>query len=280
MALDNIDIFQLEETIWIGARNIGVPAYDFDFRSFFSCRRPWDRSDEVIAVGRLGAFDDYAGMYAELLSKGVRLINSPEEHELASELPEWYPVLKSMTPRSVWWRKAPSPVDILAEFQLPVFIKGSRQTSRHKADLSIVRTQEDLIEVLAAFKKDSVLHWQSLVCREYVELAPIEADTGAKVPASYEFRTFWWKGRLAGAGHYWSEFTEYTWTPAEASIALSLAKEAASLVSAPFLVIDLAMTRTGNWIVIECNDAQESGYAGVSPFGMWQRILDLEKCPI
>lgn len=40
------------------------------------------------------------------------------------------------------------------------------------------------------------------------------------------------------------------------------------------MVIDLAMTATGEWIVIECNDAMESGYAGVSPLGLWQSLLD------
>ncbi len=34
------------------------------------------------------------------------------------------------------------------------------------------------------------------------------------------------------------------------------------------------MTARGDWIVIECNDAMESGHAGASPLGMWQSILD------
>jgi len=44
----------------------------------------------------------------------------------------------------------------------------------------------------------------------------------------------------------------------------------------PFLVVDVAQTEAGRWVVIECNDGQESGYAGVSPFGLWQKIVDLE----
>ena len=40
------------------------------------------------------------------------------------------------------------------------------------------------------------------------------------------------------------------------------------------MVIDLAMTASGEWIVIECNDAMESGYASVSPLGLWQSVLD------
>jgi len=41
----------------------------------------------------------------------------------------------------------------------------------------------------------------------------------------------------------------------------------------PFLVVDVAITAKGRWIVIECNDAQESGYAGVSPLALWTSIL-------
>ena len=36
----------------------------------------------------------------------------------------------------------------------------------------------------------------------------------------------------------------------------------------------LAKTGDGCWIVIECNDAQESGYAAISPHLLWREILD------
>jgi hypothetical protein len=38
-----------------------------------------------------------------------------------------------------------------------------------------------------------------------------------------------------------------------------------------------AQDQQGRWIVIECNDGQESGYAGVSPIGMWQHIVEIER---
>ena len=69
----------------------------------------------------------------------------------------------------------------------------------------------------------------------------------------------------------------YDWTESERASGLSVAGEAARRVNAPFLVVDIAQTETGKWIVIECNDGQESGYAGVSPFGLWQKIVDLER---
>ena len=58
---------------------------------------------------------------------------------------------------------------------------------------------------------------------------------------------------------------------------MAVGKEAARRVAVPFLVIDLAQMVDGRWIVIECTDAQESGYAGVSPIGLWQKIVDYEK---
>jgi hypothetical protein len=36
------------------------------------------------------------------------------------------------------------------------------------------------------------------------------------------------------------------------------------------------MTADGNWIVIECNDGQESGYAGVLPLAMWAKMIAIE----
>jgi hypothetical protein len=47
-------------------------------------------------------------------------------------------------------------------------------------------------------------------------------------------------------------------------------------VAVPFLVVDIAQAADGRWLVIECNDGQESGYAACTPIALWQRVLDLE----
>jgi hypothetical protein len=57
---------------------------------------------------------------------------------------------------------------------------------------------------------------------------------------------------------------------------VALAQEAVVRVNVRFLVVDVAQTEDGRWIVIECNDAQESGHAGVPPVAMWQNIIELE----
>ncbi|MDB4960416.1 MAG: hypothetical protein JWP01_415 [Myxococcales bacterium] len=56
-----------------------------------------------------------------------------------------------------------------------------------------------------------------------------------------------------------------------------MASEATRRVNVPFLVVDLAQDAAGTWLVIECNDGQESGYAGVSAIGLWQTIIEITK---
>jgi hypothetical protein len=185
--------------------------------------------------------------------------------------------LEDLTPESRWYDVAPSSEDAEKLFGWPIFLKGSRQTSRHNAKLSIVQGPSEYDAAIAAFREDSMLHWQKIVLRRFIPLRSVPADMGQRIPASYEFRTFWWKGNLVGAGPYFAEFCKYQWTADESAQAISLAAEAARRVELPFIVVDVAQTQAGNWIVIEINDAQESGYSGVIPLQLWQNIVELEK---
>ena len=75
-----------------------------------------------------------------------------------------------------------------------------------------------------------------------------------------------------GCGHYWYQLPAYG--AGDLEVGVSIACEAAKRVSVPFLVVDIARTTKGEWIVIECNDAQEAGYVGLPPNVLWQNILE------
>jgi hypothetical protein len=273
----SLDLLWVEETLWMLHAPTGTPAYDFGLDRLFACRRPWQRPDQVTAVARFGAVPDYPATWAALRAEGIELIHDPAQHRRASELPAWYPLPPHLTPRSVWFEHPPTASEVGRLFDWPVFVKGSRQTSRHRADLAIARSADEFDRVMAAYRDDAILAWQPVVCRELVKLRPVAGDTGTKVPAAFEFRTFWWHGELAGSGPYWSGFAEYDWTADERREGLRVAREAARAVAVPFLVVDIAQTASGQWIVIECNDGQESGYAGVSPFALWRDVIELER---
>jgi hypothetical protein len=211
-------------------------------------------------------------LYDKLAANGISLIHSPAQNLLASELPRWYPLLAGLTPKSLWFQEPPDFELLEQTLGLPLFLKGSRQTSRHRAALSIIRSAEDYDRAIAIYKTDPMLHWQDLVCREFIKLRPVHAAPSEKIPASFEFRSFWWYGHCIGAGQYWSN--AYDWNRVERADGLAIAKIAAQRLNLPFVAIDVAQTIAGEWIVIECNDGQESGYAAISPFALWQNLID------
>jgi hypothetical protein len=130
---------------------------------------------------------------------------------------------------------------------------------------------------MEVYRKDPILRWQRVVCREFIPLRPVEDPAPDRIPSSFEFRTFWWRGELVGFGPYWWQGLRYLASDEERESGLSVAREVASRLNITFLVVDIAQTLDGRWIVIECNDGQESGYAGVSPLGLWQNLLRIEK---
>jgi hypothetical protein len=278
----NSEILLLEDTLWLLISRIGMPIYDFDFRQWFHSRSPNMAPENITATARVGAVANYESFYNDCKNEGVTLVNSPAQQRRASQLQYWHPLIADLTPKSVCFKGRPTIEEVKAHFAWPVFMKGARQTSRHQRKLAIIESDEQFFEAIQLYARDPILNWQDVACREFVPLRSIsqsEADD-SKMPRSFEFRTFWWKGQLAGAGRYWWEGPPYNWNDNEQSTGIALAAEAARRVEVPFLVVDIAQTNKGQWVVIECNDGQESGYAGVSPFALWQKIIDLEKASL
>lgn len=229
--------------------------------------------NHIRAVARMGAAVDYQARFDGLLQWGIRLIHTPSEYQRTSYLPEWYPLIQEYTPKSLWFEHFPSAAEILSHFDLPVFVKGERQTNKHSRVQSIIESREQLETVLHQWQQESILWWQRVVCREYVRLRPATTSSSGDFPKSYEFRTFWWKQNCVGIGKYWIS-EDYRLSPEDESVILAIGEMVSRALEVTFLVIDFAQTIKGEWIVIECNDGQDSGYTGVHPRFMWQKIID------
>jgi hypothetical protein len=274
--LSNVDFLRLEATVWVAISNTHIPAYDFQFYPLFAADRPY-RREAVPVVARIGAIGDYEALYHTYAENGFLLINDMEQHRLASELSEWYPLISDLTPKSKVYEHFPSQEALYADFTFPVFIKGNRQTARHDSALSIAHNEADFDRIHKAYAEHPILHWQHVVCRQYIALQKIGGEALGRLPLSFEFRTFWWKGKLVGAGHYWSQFAAYQWTGLQQQEAIAVASAAVERLKVPFIVVDMALTDDGRWIVIECNDAQESGYCGADRAGLWRNIIATER---
>ena len=266
-----MNLARVDRKLFVVSEVVGVAAYDFSFELLFHCEHPNRIEGEHLCVLRIGPIPDYCDQYAKHLQWGLRLVNSPEEHERASELTAWYAIIADLTPRTVVFEVLPDADEIERHFSWPVFIKGSRQTSKHNPDLAVVRDREHYKQVSSRYASDPILHWQRPVVREFVALAPVAGTLANMVQPSMEFRSFWWHGHCVGWGRYWHQVAPYGCD--DVSAGMAVAALAAQRLQVPFLVIDVAKTREGRWIVIECNDAQESGYAAIAPQLLWQAVL-------
>ena len=202
---------------------------------------------------------------------GTQPINSPHEHFVASDLEGWYPIIADLTPRTCVFEALPTASELEKFFDWPIFVKGARQTSKHNPALSIARDRLDYSRLCEAYRHDDILHWQRPVIRQFIALDRLPGAISGKLSPSREFRTFWWHGNLVGCGHYWYQLPAYG--APDLKEGLTVAHEASGRLAVPFLVVDIARTATCQWIVIECNDAQEAGYVGLAPQLLWSNIL-------
>lgn len=265
----------LAPTLGLVTRRQGHGAYDFDVRAFLEVTSAFDPVACPPVLLRIGPIGDYGAVARELGELGFRLVQDPSTHALASELPRWYPRVADLTARSVWFDAPPRAGEVEAALGWPVFVKGERQTNRHQASLSVARDAGEFLRIMNAWSVDPILHWQRVVCRELLPLRRVGTARPGELPPAVELRCFLWRGVIVGYGRYWTHVA-YEVSAGELDHALALAAEVGRRVSVPFLVVDVAQTDDGRWVVIECNDAQESGYAGTSPLAMWQSIIDAE----
>jgi hypothetical protein len=268
-------LIEINGAVCVASQKTNFDIYDFDFRQYFETK-PVITETTLPVILRIGAIKEYDSLSDALMQFDLRLINSIKQHEMASLLPNWYPEIKEFTARSVWYETLPTAATILEDFAFPVFLKGERQTNRHRQDMSIANNLAELENILSYWKQDNVLGWQRLICRDFVKLEKIGERVGDKIQPSKEFRTFLWKNSVVGIGHYWTECEKVELTGSEKAHIINLAEKVSTIVDVPFLVVDVAKKADGDWIVIELNDGQESGYAGVNRLQLWQNIIDIE----
>jgi hypothetical protein len=268
-----MNIARLEDKLIIVSQEVGTSVYDFDFDLHFTCSHPYIFESEERCVLRIGPIVNYAAEYDEKRNMNLRLINSPAEHARASELEVWYPLIKELTPRTMVFDALPTAEEIEANFAWPVFLKGSRQTSKHNPELSVIPDRMHYKSVAERYLNDPILHWQKPVVREFIPLVPVTGQVPGKVRPSLEYRSFWWHGECVGWDRYWYQIPPYE--SLDVADGFAVANQVAKRLNVPFLVVDVAKTLAGHWIAIECNDAQESGYASIPPYELWRKILAL-----
>lgn len=255
-------------------RKTGNDVYDFNFRNHFECKSVVSGIDAPVLL-HIGAIKDYAAVEKALKEMGMATLISEEEHLRCSTIECWYPLIKDRTPFTKIYDELPSTDNLLQDFSFPVFIKGNRQTNHHKKSQCIIENVEVYEKLREEWKSDDILSWQKAAVREYIPLQIIdETSFPDMVPLSYEFRFFYFEGKCMAYGPYWYMGKKYALQKEELDSVLKLTDWVSDQLDVIFLAIDVAKTSNGDWIVIEVNDAQESGFVGVNPIVLWNNTIE------
>ena len=255
-------------------RKTGNEKYDFNFRNYYDCNSVVSEVDVPILL-HIGAIEDYAEVEHIIEEMGMKLLVNENEHINCSTIEKWYPILKARTPFTKIYDELPDVDVILKDFSFPVFIKGNRQTNNHKRSQCIIENVNQYEALRKEWKQNKILSWQKIAVREYVKLQEVDSISFPNmVPISYEFRFFYFEGKCMAYGPYWYMSKKYKLPDEELQAVIELTDWAANRMTASFIAIDVAKTASGEWIIIEVNDAQESGFVGINPFELWNNTIE------
>jgi hypothetical protein len=209
--------------------------------------------------------NQYETMHAALLSRGIVLINTPEQYRACHYLPESYPWLEGHTPRSVWLR-VDGPLDLerlkqsIAPFgDSALIVKDYVKSQKHYwQEACFIPSASDLGAVERVVRRFLELQGddlnEGLVLREFVPLKVVGTHPKSGMPLAAEFRIFWLSGKPLLSHRYWGDLTTF-----DAPLPWAELTPIAERIPSRFFTMDVAFLADGGWTIVELGDGQVAG---------------------
>lgn len=217
-----------------------------------------------LVVCRYSALPFFNELCEDLKLLGSVPVNSLREHQYVANF-EYYEDLRDVTFPS-WDRLTDVPNQLRDQ---PFVVKGKTNSRKFEWHQKMFAPNFQAASRMAAeLATDGLIAQQGVLVRQYVPLETFEVGvTGT--PFTNEWRVFYYRGRRLAHGYYWGNIDD--WSRVDAArpdfeemglpFADSIAQRLASKV--PFVVIDVAKTADGRWLLVELNDGCQSGLNGV-----------------
>jgi len=234
----------------------------------------YDRPTTTVWVGYIPLASDYRALYKAALEKNLKLINSPEQYCLAEEFHRFYPLIQDLTPRSIVLDST-ADCDAISGLTFPVFVKGTVQSLKASGlESCLVNNQLELKAVVERVFEHSRKSLGKAIVREFVALRHCR-KSGSGFPIGREFRVFLFQGKVLSLAYYWEGEDAYSsLNEEEESEVRRLAEKTAARLSVPWISVDIGQKESGEWIVIECGDAQFSGLSQNNPHQLWHSLAE------
>jgi hypothetical protein len=209
--------------------------------------------------------NQYEAMHAALLSRGIELINTPEQYRACHYLPESYPWIEGNTPRSVWLR-VDGTLDLerlkqsIAPFgDSSLIVKDYVKSQKHYwQEACFIPSASDLEAVERVVRRFLELQGddlnEGLVLREFVPLKVVGTHPKSGMPLAAEFRIFWLSGKPILSHRYWGDLTTF-----DAPLPWAELTPIAERVPSRFFTMDVAFLADGGWTIVELGDGQVAG---------------------
>lgn len=221
-----------------------------------------------LVIARYSALPYYRELEEDLKANGSRLLNSIRGHKWIADF-DYYYELSRYTPRS--WREYEMQH---CDHHGPFVVKGATNSRKHKWNTHMFAPDKKTALLIGSeLASDDLVGPQGIIYREYVPLKTFEIGVNG-LPFSNEWRIFYYKGHRLTYGYYWTLADN----PKLANLdkqGLDLADEIAQKVAehVDFYVIDMAQRDTGEWVMIELNDAQMAGLSFNDPHVLYANLV-------
>lgn len=219
----------------------------------------------------------YGLLYHALLTKGIRLINNPEQYRHGHHLTENYQIMKGNTPQTVFLTgdlRIERIMGALAPLgDGPVIVKDFVKSRKHEwTEACFIPSAADRHAVERLVGRFLELQGEylaeGLVFREFIEFEPIGVHPKRGMPLTEESRIFWLDGGSIFYSPYWREGNYRGIEPS-----INQFVDVASAVRSRFFTMDIARRRDGDWMIVELGDGQVSGLPSDGVAGTFYEAL-------
>lgn len=197
-------------------------------------RIPGDRT--IIYRGWMVTPSAYRRFEEAVRDAGASLLVSSEAYKLTHHLPEWYPLLKEFTPETVWITNAVDLTRTLSELNWGSYFLKDFVKSLKVGGGSVIHTLTECDRWVNEYLyyRDE---FEGGICIRRLEHFVAESER----------RFFVLNGRAYG--------------PEKEEIPLPV-KVATIRVNSPFFTVDVALSTSGDWRIVELGDGQVSDLVG------------------
>jgi hypothetical protein len=226
-----------------------------------------------IWVGYIPELQRYEAIYQAALSKKIKLLNTPLEHQTALEFDLFYPHLQGLTPDSVVITSTQECIKAGELLGFPVFIKGAVQSRKQQGwESCVANNQEELFNLTEWLLKLKYSSRGRVIVRKLVKLRHQRLAPNG-FPMGREFRCFIYNHQILKYGYYWDSKDDLSkLSQQEETQVLNLALIASTRLGVPYVAIDIGQLETGEWIVIETADAQFAGICQIPALELWSKL--------